>query len=235
MRAWPGHDRTRTRRSCAVRMTRGGIFAADARTSRHRAPRVGAARVRSPSAARPRTCSCCASSSSSAAAGSPRASSTTRCAACQLIPGPASTQLAIYCAQRVAGLPGALAGGLGFILPGLLDDARDRRAGARRRAAGVDPRDRRGRRRRGGRRDRAGRRSCSGAARCAAGATAAASAYALAGRGDRGPRGPVRRARAGRAPGCSSWRGAAARWPRCTPGRSSSPRRRRCRASRGWR
>ena len=41
-------------------------------------------------------------------------------AACQLLPGPASTQLAIYCAQRVGGLPGALAGGLAFILPGLL-------------------------------------------------------------------------------------------------------------------
>jgi chromate transporter len=41
-------------------------------------------------------------------------------AACQLLPGPASTQLAIYCAQRVAGAPGALAGGLGFIVPGLL-------------------------------------------------------------------------------------------------------------------
>lgn len=40
-------------------------------------------------------------------------------AACQLLPGPASTQLAIYCAQRIAGLPGALAGGLAFILPGL--------------------------------------------------------------------------------------------------------------------
>ena len=40
-------------------------------------------------------------------------------AACGLLPGPASTQLAIYCAQRVAGLPGALAGGLAFILPGL--------------------------------------------------------------------------------------------------------------------
>jgi len=41
-------------------------------------------------------------------------------AACQLLPGPASTQLAIYCAQRVAGLPGALVGGLAFVLPGLL-------------------------------------------------------------------------------------------------------------------
>jgi chromate transporter len=38
-------------------------------------------------------------------------------AACGLLPGPASTQLAIFCAQRVAGLPGALAGGLAFIAP----------------------------------------------------------------------------------------------------------------------
>jgi chromate transporter len=41
-------------------------------------------------------------------------------AACQLLPGPASTQLAIYCAQRAGGLPGALLGGVAFILPGLL-------------------------------------------------------------------------------------------------------------------
>jgi len=41
-------------------------------------------------------------------------------AACQLLPGPASTQLAIYCARRVAGVPGALIGGLAFILPGLV-------------------------------------------------------------------------------------------------------------------
>jgi chromate transporter len=41
-------------------------------------------------------------------------------AACQLLPGPASTQLAIYCAGRVAGRPGALVGGAAFILPGLL-------------------------------------------------------------------------------------------------------------------
>jgi chromate transporter len=41
-------------------------------------------------------------------------------AATQLLPGPASTQLAIYCAHRAGGLRGALAGGLAFILPGLL-------------------------------------------------------------------------------------------------------------------
>jgi chromate transporter len=41
-------------------------------------------------------------------------------AACNLLPGPASTQLAIFCAWRVGGRRGALLGGLGFILPGLL-------------------------------------------------------------------------------------------------------------------
>jgi len=41
-------------------------------------------------------------------------------AACQLLPGPASTQMSIYCARRVAGNAGALAGGLAFIVPGLL-------------------------------------------------------------------------------------------------------------------
>jgi chromate transporter len=41
-------------------------------------------------------------------------------AACQLLPGPASTQLAIYCGLRVGGLPGALVGGFGFIVPGLV-------------------------------------------------------------------------------------------------------------------
>jgi chromate transporter len=40
-------------------------------------------------------------------------------AACNLLPGPASTQLAIFTAWRVAGPAGALAGGLAFILPGL--------------------------------------------------------------------------------------------------------------------
>jgi chromate transporter len=37
-----------------------------------------------------------------------------------LLPGPASTQLAIFCAWRLGGTAGALAGGLSFILPGLV-------------------------------------------------------------------------------------------------------------------
>src|SRR5204862_6869410 len=38
-------------------------------------------------------------------------------AACNLLPGPASTQLAIFSARRVAGPLGAVVGGLGFVLP----------------------------------------------------------------------------------------------------------------------
>jgi chromate transporter len=38
-------------------------------------------------------------------------------AACGLLPGPASTQLAILCAYRIAGPAGAVVGGLGFIVP----------------------------------------------------------------------------------------------------------------------
>ena len=41
-------------------------------------------------------------------------------AACNLLPGPASTQLAIFCARRVRGRAGAIAGGAAFILPGLV-------------------------------------------------------------------------------------------------------------------
>jgi chromate transporter len=40
-------------------------------------------------------------------------------AATNLLPGPASTQLAIYCAWRLRGARGALLGGLSFIAPGL--------------------------------------------------------------------------------------------------------------------
>jgi len=40
-------------------------------------------------------------------------------AACNLLPGPASTQLAILCAWTVAGPIGAVVGGIAFIVPGL--------------------------------------------------------------------------------------------------------------------
>src|SRR4249920_1232331 len=40
-------------------------------------------------------------------------------AACNLLPGPASTELAIFCAWRVRGRLGAVVGGLAFIVPGL--------------------------------------------------------------------------------------------------------------------
>ena len=41
-------------------------------------------------------------------------------ATCNLLPGPASTQLSILCAWTVAGIPGAIIGGLAFILPGFV-------------------------------------------------------------------------------------------------------------------
>src|SRR5260370_31391613 len=41
-------------------------------------------------------------------------------AACNLLPGPASTELAIFCAWRVRGRLGALACGAAFLVPGLV-------------------------------------------------------------------------------------------------------------------
>jgi chromate transporter len=41
-------------------------------------------------------------------------------AAVNLLPGPASTQLAVYCAHRLRGRIGALIGGIAFIVPGLI-------------------------------------------------------------------------------------------------------------------
>jgi chromate transporter len=41
-------------------------------------------------------------------------------AACNLLPGPASTQLAIFCAWRLRGPAGAVLGGFCFIVPGLV-------------------------------------------------------------------------------------------------------------------
>lgn len=41
-------------------------------------------------------------------------------AACNLLPGPASTQLAIFCARRLGGVRGCLVGGLGFITPAVV-------------------------------------------------------------------------------------------------------------------
>jgi chromate transporter len=41
-------------------------------------------------------------------------------AACSLLPGPASTQMAIFCAYRAGGPAGAIIGGLGFVVPAVV-------------------------------------------------------------------------------------------------------------------
>ena len=41
-------------------------------------------------------------------------------AVCNVLPGPASTELAIFCAWRLRGRLGALVGGAAFIVPGLI-------------------------------------------------------------------------------------------------------------------
>ena len=41
-------------------------------------------------------------------------------AATNVLPGPASTQLAIFCAWRLRGVAGAILGGISFIVPGLI-------------------------------------------------------------------------------------------------------------------
>ena len=123
-------------------------------------------------------------------------------AACNLLPGPASTQLAIFCAYRLAGPAGAIAGGLGFVVPAVVIVLALSVVFLGRGAARLDPR-RRGRRGRGGRRRR--RRGRAGAARAGLGARARPrrAARALAGvsrrrgRGGRADR-AVARARAAR-------------------------------------
>ena len=76
-------------------------------------------------------------------------------AACNLLPGPASTQLAIYCAWRQRGRVGALVGGAGLHRPRARPDPRPLGAVPGRRPAAVGQ----GRRRRGGRRCRRRRRA----------------------------------------------------------------------------
>ena len=70
---------------------------------RHDRCASGAGSGASASAARRPTSRCCASCASSGAAGSSADEFEDAIAACNLLPGPASTQLAIYCAWRLRG------------------------------------------------------------------------------------------------------------------------------------
>ena len=71
------------------------------------------------SADRPRISRCCAARRRAQRLDRP-ARVRGRNAACSLLPGPASTQLAIFCASRVGGPAGAIVGGLGFIVPAVV-------------------------------------------------------------------------------------------------------------------
>ena len=85
--------------------------AATGRRDWRRSRGSGAGSAASASAARPPTSRCCASCASSAGGGWSAREFEDAIAACNLLPGPASTQLAIFCAWRVRGRPGALVGG----------------------------------------------------------------------------------------------------------------------------
>ena len=72
------------------------------------------------SGGRRRTSRCCAGCAWTGGAGLTRAEFEDAIATCNLLPGPASTELAIFCAWRVRGRLGAVVGGLAFIVPGLI-------------------------------------------------------------------------------------------------------------------
>ena len=61
----------------------------------------------------------CGGCASTSAAGSAAAEFEDAIATTNLLPGPASTQLAIFCAWRLRGTVGAILGGVCFIVPGL--------------------------------------------------------------------------------------------------------------------
>ena len=169
--------------------------------------------------------------SSTSAGGSPAEEFEDAIAACNLLPGPASTQLAIFCARRVRGAAGAVVGGLAFIVPGLVADPRALGAVPRVVAADVGPRRGRGRGRgRGGGRGarRAGTRCRPSWARAAGRGAAALVVYAR-----RGRRGGCRRAGRGWSSCCSRAAPASSRCAGRAP-RGRRPRRS-CRCRSCWR